>query len=102
MKKWKSYNSKQNKKLISNFDQNSQILIIDDDTFSVFSLKTILANIFYLKADFAYSGADGIKAVEDKNNTIFSSQMTSKTIIRNYKLIFMDLNMPEMNGIETT
>ena len=36
------------------------ILIVDDFHFNVFSLQSILKQIFNLEADFAYSGKDAI------------------------------------------
>lgn len=39
------------------------ILIVDDDTFSVFSLKTILKDIFGLESDITYGGNDAIRII---------------------------------------
>jgi CheY-like chemotaxis protein len=95
-----------NKNKASIVSNNNRILIVDDDIFSVFSLKTILQEIFGLESDQAYSGADGIKSIQKKNSLMHrESSLFSQGNICSphyYKLIFMDLNMPEMNGIEAT
>ena len=70
------------------------ILIIDDDAFSVFSLQTILKTNFNLESDFAYNGEEGIKKIIQKSY--------GKRNKGTYRLIFMDLNMPIMNGIQAT
>lgn len=73
--------------------KQNKILIVDDDVFSVFSLRSILENEFELGSDFAYSGQEAIQ--------IFKSRQELERK-ESYRLIFMDLNMPKMNGIQTT
>ena len=65
---------------------------MDDDTFSVFSLQTLLKQVFGLESDFAYSGQDALRSLQTR-------EAQGR---RQYALVFMDLNMPEMNGLETT
>ena len=73
-----------------------QILIVDDDAFSVYSLQSILKINFNLKSDFAYCGEEAISKVMDYNKGSLGERK------KNYRLIFMDLNMPNINGIQTT
>ncbi len=67
----------------------SSILIVDDNTFNVYSLKMMIEEFFKIKCDVAYSGVEGIKLV---NKRIERS-------IKPYKLILTDINMPEMDGL---
>jgi len=48
-----------------------------------------LKEIFNLESEFQYSGSEAIKALKRR-------EASKKD---QYKLIFMDLNMPEINGI---
>ena len=61
---------------------------MDDAIFNVFSLQQILETFFGLRADFAYSGEEALAKVLRRKS--------------NFRLIFMDLNMPGLNGVETT
>ena len=70
----------------------SKLLIVDDDL----SLRNILSS-FALKCNIEFDQAeDGLKAlalVKEKCNS---------NCCKTYKLIFMDMNMPFMNGIEAS
>ena len=66
---------------------------MDDDTFNVFSLQCILKDIFGLQSDFSYSGNEAIKLIKNR---------AAECGHNYYKVIFMDLNMPGLNGLETT
>ncbi|CDW84037.1 multi-sensor hybrid histidine kinase [Stylonychia lemnae] len=73
------------------------ILIVDDANFNVYSLKMILKTMFGLESDFSYSGKDAIQMIKQRHlDTIIYPKSEQ------YRLIFMDLNMPDMNGQETT
>ena len=61
----------------------------------MFSLKTILKQIFNLESDIAYNGEEAIDRIKEK-------QLNYHNEKQNFKIIFMDLNMPVMNGIQTT
>lgn len=52
--------------LIANVAISNKILIVDDDLFSIFSLKTMLETQFKLGCDFAYHGLEAIEKVIDK------------------------------------
>ena len=52
----------------------------------------MLRDLFSLNSDYEYSGLEAIKRIQSK--ALQNEQQ--------YKLIFMDLNMPGLNGQETT
>ena len=52
----------------------------------------MLKDLFNLSSDYEYSGLDAIRLIQSK-------ALQDKP---QYKLIFMDLNMPGLNGQETT
>ena len=71
----------------------SRVLIIDDNGFNIFSLKLLLED--YIKVedsqfDEAYNGKMALDLIEEK---------VKKCCNRSYKLIFVDQNMPIMDGI---
>ena len=70
------------------------ILVIDDNAFNIIALRKILEGLNF-KIDSATSGDAGIQKVLERNEKHNSNQF-------NYKLIFMDCNMPSKDGYETT
>jgi PleD family two-component response regulator len=45
-------------------EEPPQILIVDDNTFNVFSLKLLIEEYFYLRTDTAYSAKEAIEKVQ--------------------------------------
>ncbi|CDW85046.1 multi-sensor hybrid histidine kinase [Stylonychia lemnae] len=72
---------------------NQKILIVDDTPFNVQVLEMILKQIFDIKCDVAYSGNEAIEIVMKRLNVDAQDQ---------YQLIIMDINMPGLDGVETT
>jgi len=70
-------------------DKTSSILLIDDSMIMRQMIKTILLGACYTNIDVAGNGKQGITMVQDK---IAKSET--------YKVIFLDWNMPEMDGME--
>lgn len=69
-----------------------KFLIVDDDLTNIKVLKRYVKSINESSEE-ALNGQQAIKAVEEKNR---SSCCTS------FKIIFMDINMPIMDGVEAT
>lgn len=72
-------------------NQNKKIgkaLVIDDLEMNRHLFKTILNNINF-EVDLANNGKDGVTAIA-----------TSLTSDRQYDIVFLDMMMPEMNGVE--
>lgn len=68
--------------------REAQILIVDDNTFNVYSLQLLVEQFFKMPTEIAYSGKEGIQRVKDK----LSNGLPP------HKLILTDINMPEMDG----
>lgn len=60
-------------------------MIVDDTTFNIQALKLLISN-YQFKIDVAFNGVDAIKLVMQKE----------------YRIVFMDVQMPLMDGIEAT
>lgn len=74
----------------------SRILVVDDDSFNIMAFESILTSLG-LAADYAYNGQEAIDKIVEKN---LISERNYKQCHSSYDIIFMDLNMPIMNGIE--
>lgn len=73
-------------------DKPPQILIVDDNTFNVFSLKLLIEEYFNFRTDTAYSAKEAIEKV----------QINLAKGYEPYKLILTDINMPETDGFQMT
>ncbi len=65
------------------------MLTVDDNEFNLFTFAEIL-KLYDITTDMAYNGQD---AVEKFNASLRSNP---------YKIVFMDVDMPVMNGFEAT
>lgn len=70
------------------------ILIVDDDEFNILALSSILS-MKKIKSLSARNGQLALDLIKDEC-------LKRKTCCQAFSMIFMDLNMPVMNGIETT
>lgn len=80
----------------SNNDCNCQstVLIVDDNMFNLIPLELILKEMFQIQVDKAFDGKEAV----DK----FSINLNKKCCNVYYRLIFMDISMPIMDGYEAT
>lgn len=62
-------------------DEKTNILIVDDNTFNVYSLKLLIEEHFKMLTDTAYSGEQAINKFKERLHSP-------------YKLILTDINMP--------
>ena len=67
-----------------------EILIVDDNTFNVYSLRIIIEEAFQLPCDSAYSAKEALQLIKDR-------LVDGKGI---HKLILTDINMPEIDGLQ--
>ena len=72
----------------------ARILIVDDDPFNILALESLL-KVFNIHIEKAFNGKDAIHMMEKRNNL-------EEHISMHYKLVFMDFNMPVMDGRDAT
>jgi len=96
-----SYSSSPAKSLV-NFNKKapkdgcacSKVLIVDDSVYNILVLQTLL-RASGLKSDAVYDGQEAIDKVMEEHSK-------RKNCCKGYKTIFMDYNMPIMDGCEAT
>ena len=72
-----------------------KVLVVDDDGFNLYAMKILLEN-YNIKIDTANNGLEAVERIENKH-------LKSSCFCGGYQLVFMDINMPIMNGhIATT
>ena len=69
------------------------ILAVDDDDFNILALKSLLQRYGFQNVDYASNGSEALKKIKQKAQTSCHDR---------YKIIFMDCQMPVMNGYDTT
>lgn len=74
----------------------NDILLVDDELFNLSSMKFLLKKK-NLNADTAMNGRESIERIKEK-----SSKNCSICKAKEYKIIFMDIMMPEVDGIEAS
>eukprot|EP00347_Sterkiella_histriomuscorum_P018716 403344449 len=72
----------------------AQILIVDDNMFNLIPLEMILREMFGILVDKAFNGQEAVN--------MFNKNLLKTCCDVKYKLIFMDLNMPIMDGYDST
>ena len=72
----------------------SDILIVDDEKFNVMASQRMIKNIGY-QTDAAYNGEECINLIKEKQ------KLNCKCNKNHYKLILLDIVMPELDGIST-
>eukprot|EP00347_Sterkiella_histriomuscorum_P016818 403351738 len=86
--------SRSNLQLLEQCDCEAQILIVDDNMFNLIPLELIIENISKLKVVKAYNGLEAVN--------IFKDRLLKTCCNKKFKLVFMDLNMPIMDGYQAT
>ena len=66
------------------------ILIVDDNTFNVYSLKLMIEETFHLQCDAAFSAKEAIQMISDRISQGLGV----------HRLILTDINMPEIDGMQ--
>jgi len=84
-------NNEKDKLIKENHRPFGDILIVDDSVFNIITLKTLIQKTFGLKCDEAVNGEKAITMVKRAEEEHCQ-----------YKLVFMDCNMPVMDGFEAT
>jgi CheY-like chemotaxis protein len=71
--------------------RTNRIMVVDDEEFCISALRSMLTKlgINQWQVDYCFDGQEALRCVKRAHETGMS-----------YNLIFMDFNMPNMNGIE--
>jgi len=67
-----------------------RILVVDDNVFNLYTFEQLLEEFYSMKVDTAINGKEAV------------DKYTKSLECCPYRMIFMDLNMPVMNGIDAT
>lgn len=70
-----------------------KILLVDDNAFNCQVLSMMIKNFFDIEVDVVFDGFSAIDLVKEK---------LQHPWCKLFKIIFMDINMPEIDGFETT
>ena len=73
-----------------------RIMIVDDNDYNIQAIEMQLEEFWGLEADKAQNGEMAVQMFKE------GFQKSCKCANRHYRLIFMDIEMPIMNGIEAT
>lgn len=73
----------------------SKVLIVDDDVFNLTALDQILLSRYGLSCDWAFNGKEAIEKIQSRQH----SRCCAKC--QQYRIIFLDIQMPVLNGYET-
>jgi CheY-like chemotaxis protein len=76
----------------------NRILIVDDNEYNIFTLQKKLTKRGYV----VYTAENGLNALEKLHSVLASAAKCQKAACRGVATIFMDVDMPVMNGIECT
>ncbi|KAM3136903.1 hypothetical protein pb186bvf_010988 [Paramecium bursaria] len=71
----------------------SKVLIVDDEYFNIYALMRMIQTIGS-ESDYAFNGQEAIEKIMTKQQCKVCNN-------NNYQLIFLDINMPIMDGIQT-
>jgi two-component system, sensor histidine kinase and response regulator len=68
----------------------ANILIVDDNTFNVYSLRLLIEETFKMPCDIAYSGKEALLVIKQRLEVGLGV----------HKVILTDINMPEIDGLQ--
>jgi PleD family two-component response regulator len=78
------------------------VLIVEDNTFNIFTLRLVLKSFAIELTDMALNGQEAVDIIEEKIRSHRDQCSCDAPANGMYKLIFMDCNMPLVDGFEAT
>lgn len=78
--------------LLEKLKSVTKILLVDDNPLNLFGLQALLSNKKNLAIDLAYNGQEAIQKIKD--------DALQKEDQPKYQIVFLDINMPVMNGFD--
>ncbi|TNV83761.1 hypothetical protein FGO68_gene16545 [Halteria grandinella] len=82
--------------------ERKDILVVDDNVFNLITLQSILHETFKIDSDSAMNGEEAVECVKERQLEVQERPCICGMGSRNYKFIFMDCNMPVMDGLQAT
>ncbi|TNV83670.1 hypothetical protein FGO68_gene6378 [Halteria grandinella] len=82
--------------------KRNKILVVDDNVFNILTLKYLLKECANLEADQALNGLQAVEQVQERAKLKLKEPCICGQESANYRLIFMDCNMPVMDGLSAT
>eukprot|EP00347_Sterkiella_histriomuscorum_P021176 403334959 len=82
--------------------QIPKYLIVDDNIFNIVTLQTIIENLYNVTTEKAMNGLEAVQKVKARIQQSEFCQDCGNPLPRQYEIIFMDANMPVMDGLQAT
>ncbi len=76
------------------------ILIVDDNSFNIITIQTMIEYEFGLMCDKAFNGQEALDKIEEMGRVNYMNPCLCLRKRPNYRLVFMDCSMPIMDGFE--
>lgn len=77
-------------------------MVVDDNVFNIMTVKCLLMDCSKLDADQALNGLQAVEMVQARAKERVREPCLCGKESPNYRLIFMDCNMPIMDGLQAT
>eukprot|EP00347_Sterkiella_histriomuscorum_P014196 403361802 len=98
----KTYQILSDKQVMCNCRETPQILVVDDNIFNIVTIETIIESQLGYKTEKAMNGIEAVEKFRNKILNFDQSDCICGEMYRGYKIIFMDCNMPLMDGFQAT
>ncbi|TNV83902.1 hypothetical protein FGO68_gene8386 [Halteria grandinella] len=90
------------KRILCPCKARKDILVVDDNVFNLITIQSILQETLKMDSDSAMNGQEAVECVKARQVEEQVRPCNCGKASRNYKLIFMDCNMPVMDGLQAT